>query len=134
MSRRTNKVMAATVLVVAFSCLIPVPSGADFSATTDAEVRITILIPDDTTSSEDVVTPDSTDVEPEPEPDPEPEPPSDATDTTPPETEVVTPTPEPEPEAAPVAPVVDPVVPEPSAQEAPTPSEPEGSFVEELSE
>jgi len=136
MSRRTNAAVVVAVLVAAISCLIPVSSVAEFSATTEASVQITFDIPDDAPTGDVVISdpPTNVDPEPEPEPDPEPTPPSDSTDTAPPETEVVTPTPEPEPEATPVAPVVDPVVPEPSAQQAPLPPEPEGSSNEEISQ
>lgn len=46
MSRRLNKVAVMAVFVVAYSCLIPVSSGANFNATKTAHVSITIQIPE----------------------------------------------------------------------------------------
>ena len=116
MLRRINVVMVATVLVVACASIIPLSSGARFSATTQASVSITILIPESTPTSDvpeiEVVDPES---DPNPTSDPEPEPPAD--DETTPETDVVTPTPE--VEVTPESPKVDVVVPEPTPQDAP---------------
>jgi fused signal recognition particle receptor len=135
MSRRFKNVMAATVFVVAFYALIPTPSGADFTATTQAEVSITIQIPESAPDSA-VTVEEQSEEDPVPaspaEQEPAQQPSQDGTPTTQPDLivapsipEVVVPTPVVTPEPAPV------VVPEPPAPveqippQEPAPIEPE---------
>ena len=81
MSRHLNKVLAVTVFVAAFSCFIPLSSGANFSDTGSAQVLITIQIPETTPTN----APQGTD-EPQPDDDTSATPPVDepSTDVAPP--------------------------------------------------